>query len=481
MASVASSTVAARPLGRAAPAYALASAALIAVYPLLPSLLRNVEYLLVTLITLVPVTAGLRRAATGDRRPWWLLLSALAASSVATVFFRWPAGAIPGPAQAFDTVSNLLFLIGVLTIVARRGRNDTGGLIDATIFSLAAGGLLWAMLLAPKLVGADAGRRAWVFATVFILSGVLGALVRLVLSAGSRVPALRLLLAAVALALAAKVTMVAFPGETGRVVASMMFLAAYGSVGLFGLDPSSAQLANPARVPADTLSCARLVFLGASLASVPLVIGIRSLLGLSFDGLFLVAGGVTIVPLVMLRIGRLAAERTRAELALRHEATHDPLTGLVNRREFTARLAEELGRPGTCAVLFCDLDGFKGVNDRLGHTGGDRLLVDVSRRMLACVPDGNLVGRFGGDEFLILSRQACPDEVSHLAALLRDELARPFSLGDDTVVIGATIGIAFGLGPDLDPDAAATLIDRADEAMYQAKAQRPEAAATHRL
>ncbi len=132
------------------------------------------------------------------------------------------------------------------------------------------------------------------------------------------------------------------------------------------------------------------------------------------------------------------------------------------------------------AVLSFDLDDFKAVNDRFGHTGGDRLLVEVTARLLACARDGDLVGRFGGDEFLVLTRGAGLAEAAELTACMTDELARPIAIGAETVVIGAAVGAAAGIGGQLtDPDpasaealaaAAEALIDQADEAMYGAKA-----------
>ena len=110
----------------------------------------------------------------------------------------------------------------------------------------------------------------------------------------------------------------------------------------------------------------------------------------------------------MVRIGQLSAARDQAERALRFEASHDQLTGLPNRREFLDQLSNELTHAQQCVLFFCDLDGFKNVNDRLGHDNGDELLVEVGRRLRACVRQGDVVSRFGGDEFLILVRDQAP-------------------------------------------------------------------------
>ena len=203
--------------------------------------------------------------------------------------------------------------------------------------------------------------------------------------------------------------------------------------------------------------------------------GVRLMLGRESDGLLLFGCTGLVVPLVMIRIGMLSRQRARAERALSHQAAHDPLTGLPNRREFMARLGASLHRLRSgearvaVLVLFCDLDGFKEVNDRLGHTVGDQLLQLVARRLRDSVRECDLVSRFGGDEFLVL----CQAEVTQGAAdsvceRIRVALAHPFPLGGEQVWIGASVGVVMADGT-ADPT---ELIHRADEAMYAAKQRR---------
>jgi len=173
---------------------------------------------------------------------------------------------------------------------------------------------------------------------------------------------------------------------------------------------------------------------------------------------------------VMVRIGRLAAQRTVAERALKHQATHDALTGLPNRREFVSQLASALESPGSRGpvVLFCDLDGFKSINDRFGHAAGDALLAEVGSRLRRCVRDGDLVSRFGGDEFLVLCRDASPSDAAELSQRISDVLSVPILLDGESVRIGASIGAVTGDG-EVDAE---ELINRADALMYAAKKQR---------
>lgn len=146
------------------------------------------------------------------------------------------------------------------------------------------------------------------------------------------------------------------------------------------------------------------------------------------------------------------AERSRAEAALRnsqealsHQAFHDALTGLVNRARFRERLARALADtpPGRTVVMAVDLDGFKTVNDTLGHAAGDRLLRDVAHRLVNGTRGGDLVARLGGDEFAILLPDV-PDnsQVVIVADRILKALEAPFSLGDRMTSVGASIGIA---------------------------------------
>ena len=454
-------------------ALAFATLALIAAYPMLPTLGRGIAFALASLSAIPAVVAGRRRVDSGYRRPWSLLLAALVTVNVANIVRLVPGGVAVGSSRLLDAAGNLLALAAALALVVRRGRNDLGGIIDASIVALAVGGLLWDVALLPHLQTDYAATTEQVdlFVVVFALCGVLGALVRLTQVAGRSITALWWLGSALALALVGNVVLALANDHWPRSVAMMMFIATYASIGLFGLDSSAVLLARPGPLPAeDALSVGRLAFLGAAVAVIPAVVGIRALVAGGTDGLLLTIGGPGIAVLVMVRIGRLSAQRNRAETALRYEASHDPLTDLPNRREFVARVGEELSIHHDCVIAFCDLDGFKAVNDRLGHDAGDRLLVEVARRLRACVRDGDVVSRFGGDEFLILSRGAALEQVDAICERIVEALSRPIMLREEVVTIGASMGIAVAFGGD-DPD---DLIKRADRAMYSAKLDDPD-------
>ncbi|MEU6079731.1 EAL domain-containing protein [Streptomyces sp. NPDC047108] len=170
-------------------------------------------------------------------------------------------------------------------------------------------------------------------------------------------------------------------------------------------------------------------------------------------------------------------ERVRLQEQLQHNAEHDPLTDLPNRALFTERVRQALsGRrttdPGT-AALFIDLDGFKAVNDTIGHQAGDELLIHAARRLQESVRAGDTAARLGGDEFaaLILGDGTLDDaerecRILEIADRLRDRLSRPYRVSGTDVRVAASIGVAFA-EPGITPT---DLMRNADLAMYRAKA-----------
>ncbi|MCA1906801.1 MAG: EAL domain-containing protein [Magnetospirillum sp.] len=163
----------------------------------------------------------------------------------------------------------------------------------------------------------------------------------------------------------------------------------------------------------------------------------------------------------------------RHEDALRHMAHHDALTGLPNRVLLADRLTRALERGRRngrmVAVAYVDLDGFKPVNDRLGHHVGDSVLIQVGQRLRDAVGDDDTVARLGGDEYvLILQDVADQDQCRHLVERVLNSVAAPMVVGENgqTQTITASVGVALFPRDDSDPD---TLLRHADRAMYQAK------------
>lgn len=172
-------------------------------------------------------------------------------------------------------------------------------------------------------------------------------------------------------------------------------------------------------------------------------------------------------------VKRDVTERKRLEQRLAHMAHYDELTGLPNRALFFDRLDHTLvqaKRKGNLfAILFIDLDGFKNVNDRLGHEAGDNLLREVAQRLTQCIRESDTVARMGGDEFtIILSSIAQATDAGQVAEKVIESLAAPIFPGSLRCKVGASIGISLYPTDGIDRE---TLLNRADAAMYRTKEQ----------
>lgn len=170
------------------------------------------------------------------------------------------------------------------------------------------------------------------------------------------------------------------------------------------------------------------------------------------------------------QIGQFIARRT-AEERNRALAHFDPLTGLLSRTNFNQRLEHAIARARRTgrqlAVLFMDLDGFKAVNDSLGHEAGDQVLKEFSRRLIGAMRKADSAARFGGDEFVVLVEDcATPPNVESIVARILSFVEQPFAVDGRECRVGASIGIS--VWPD-DCDDGRTLLKNADAAMYAAK------------
>jgi diguanylate cyclase (GGDEF)-like protein/PAS domain S-box-containing protein len=164
-------------------------------------------------------------------------------------------------------------------------------------------------------------------------------------------------------------------------------------------------------------------------------------------------------------------ERTMAAEVLRRQALHDGLTGLPNRTLLNERIRNALKRSRRArepvSLLVMDLDHFKDVNDALGHEQGDRLLIEISRRLQSVVLEADTIARLGGDEFAVLLTDNADEESAlTVAKRIREALEEPFQLGGITLESSASIGIAVSPAHGADAE---TLVQRADVAMYAAK------------
>ena len=182
---------------------------------------------------------------------------------------------------------------------------------------------------------------------------------------------------------------------------------------------------------------------------------------------------------VLRRMAQQASELTRsnrelqqAQSQIRRQADHDQLTGLANRAALLNALGHTIDRAkennSRFALMFIDLDHFKPVNDKYGHQAGDELLRVIGKRLSGCVREEDVVGRHGGDEFLVITAPlANTDDAGVIAEKITAVAAQPFRIEDDAVQVGASVGVA------IYPDNGTTvteLLQASDAAMYQAKA-----------
>lgn len=172
------------------------------------------------------------------------------------------------------------------------------------------------------------------------------------------------------------------------------------------------------------------------------------------------------------RLSRSMAEREAMAAALAYEARHDALTGLPNRvaaaEELTRALSRAQRAGSSVAVLYIDLDGFKHVNDNLGHGAGDAVLNGTAARLSECIRGGDFAARIGGDEFLVITEQAAaPGDVVELGRRIVAGLSEPMAIGTGVTRVGASVGVAFAHDGETDGE---RLLGDADVAAYQAKA-----------
>jgi diguanylate cyclase (GGDEF)-like protein len=450
--------------------------------PLMAQLLRTALFASST----TAIVVGLRCNRTRQPQPWVTLAAGQGAFALEQMC--WLANLVRGlPAagpvgNTLDLIGYAITFVGGMGILRARTRRDLGGLLDTGVMSVALGTVIWEFLLYGKLtrLGVPPLAQAATLIQLLVTMAGLGILMRLIRTSAASPITLCYLSGAIVGAFGQIVAFPLLSPDLARIPGTLAQCAptlAGTSIGAAALHPSMIQLTEPGPITVDRLSTRRMLMLGTALGTAPLSVGISQLLYHKADTLLLVVSTVTIVPLVMYRIRDLVAQRESAEAALAHRATHDSLTGLPNRAQFVSLVDSALrrlrdGNMSQVAILFCDLDGFKEINDTLGHSAGDHLLITVAQRLQDCVREGDIVSRFGGDEFLVLSENLTEAEVAdRLSGRIAKELQRPITLGSTKATISASIGVAATTA--LGALTAEEIIRDADLAMYAAKRSAP--------
>jgi diguanylate cyclase (GGDEF)-like protein len=426
---------------------------------------------------LVAGVVGVRRNRPRPAVAWWLMLGAVLSSvcttALTTVLLRL------GVSWADYAEGGYLFIYlftgaALVALIRHRGQGARGRALDASVIAVALAQLGWTFLLDPLLdqTGVMSGALfGFVMLTVFDLV-LLSLAARLAFSA-SGVHVYYVLIAGsfqstvVADGSYLNGYVVTHGADPHTTVASACWLAWSVLLGAAMLHPSSAKLVEPAVVPAPHTARRLALFAGIALLSPAIfVIDIakshafwewqKALIPSALTGVLMV--------LLVLRLGGALREREKLQRELAFRAQHDALTGLANRELFREGLQAALS-PGAppVALMILDLDGFKDVNDTLGHPAGDALLLDAAARLRSATGPQDLLARLGGDEFAVIT----PDlaGVDALAERCVASLSLTYQLGGREVMVTASVGVYLCDGPGAPSEA----LQNADLALYAAK------------
>ncbi|BBH69408.1 hypothetical protein ACTI_60930 [Actinoplanes sp. OR16] len=433
-------------------------------------------------IAALGIAAGVRVHRLPDRRPWLLTVLALMMLTVANAAWYLPA-AVPGGADVPQPLLAVLpplfgyvfFLAASLMIVLRHTPRDASGTIDAAVWGIAAATPVWEFLFRPQMLakGDSTATQLFALTQLLVLFGICGALLRVVRTSGRGQVSLLFLFGALGLTVlgTAVVNMASTDSGQGSAPA-LLFALGYLSLGAASLHPSAARLMNPPARAVDRAPKMQLSVLGGAMLLIPVVGAAGQLAGSPADGLLLTIAPMLTIPLVLIRIGRLNALRSRDREALARQAAHDELTGLVNRRQLFAMMEKAIarhaaGEGGDLALLYCDLNDFKPINDRYGHDAGDAVLRATARRITDVARSTDVVARIGGDEFLVFCPDADGDTAYTLGARIVRAVAEPVAWRGETLRVSTALGTTVWserrvIAPD-------DLLARADAQMYENK------------
>jgi diguanylate cyclase (GGDEF)-like protein len=457
-------------------------------YFLLPSAsTQDVFYNLVGLSSVAAIMVGVRMHRPVRPLHWYVLALGMLILNIGEVIFTFYESVLgikapfPSVADAFYLVAMPCFAVGLVLVHRRQfPRRQWANLINALIIATVAGMLSWIFLMEPNARDQTSSLFERLISIAYPIMDlvVLVAALQLWLTSEKRLPTYYLLsMSLVALLIADTAyaaTLLAYAYETGNPLDAgwLLFFVLFGAA---TLHPSMRGLSEPLPGTAAKPTWRRLMLLtGASLIA-PLILAYQAELDEQIEVPTIVGGSVVLFLLGATRVGLMIRERERMEQQLEHQAFHDPLTNLPNRRLFADRLEHALARAlrkeGHMAVLFMDLDNFKVINDSLGHAAGDELLEAVAKRLQSCVRPEDTLSRFGGDEFaLLLEDVADGDVVTEVAKRILQRLRPPFVLRGREVVVTASIGIVLAArGEERSAD---ELLRDADLAMYNAKNSR---------
>jgi diguanylate cyclase (GGDEF)-like protein len=446
--------------------------------------LERITFALLAVLATVGSLIGIARWRPSPRWPWLAAVGALPLFALGGAFRvmneslgQLHEGRSPLP-ELLTLPGYLLFASGIYGAIRARTRHQprshrTDIVIDAALAAFAALALAWIFLIS-RIVdahGAPTLIRVLIAAypplSVFLVA--LGT--RLTFVQGRRSPlALRLVLASLTCMLVGDVIYMLV--EIGTLTSSHLievpYALAYIGMTMAALHPTMRLMTEPALTDDETRPRARLAIVAFALC-VPAAVSV-SPSEKGTDQFVLATIVVAMTATAALRMFRTLRQHADSEERLAYQATHDHLTGLPNRALVHQRLSHALAsREAVVALLFIDIDRFKLVNDTMGHSMGDELLAAASRRLLATVPRSYVVGRGGGDEFLVVARDVRgPAHAIEVADRIRRSFSVPFRVRDAEIAVSASVGVAVQ-PPAAEGASAESMFRDADTAMYEAK------------
>jgi diguanylate cyclase (GGDEF)-like protein len=425
------------------------------------------------------VVAAWRGARGGG--PWFLIAAAMTSyligDIIGDVLALTDYAAPVGPADVFWLGGYPLLGAALLSMGRRRAPGQSrASALDGLTLTAACSLCFWQIAVSPAV--ADSLDATAVMAMLYPLGDVilLACVLYLVLAPGRRGVPTYLLLGGVSLTLGGDLMIslvdAYWPWLNTEHFDGVLLLA-NALIVAAALHPQRDELVTPVQSEAETIHPARASFLGAALLTGPLM----AILGGGDiplrQRLVLTTGTVVAIGASLARFVGAVTEQARMQKLLARQAATDVLTGIANRRTLIGHLERDYRPAGDTVLFYLDLDGFKAINDDLGHAAGDAVLVAVAGRLRACVRTGDVVARLGGDEFAVLCHRLEQAAARELADRMALAVAEPIGWADHSMIVTASIGISSALDcPNGD-----ALIAAADHAMFAVKRARRATAA----
>ncbi len=451
----------------------------VAGYFLLPqgSLAQNLVYNAVGILFGLCILAGVRLHRPARPALWyWIAAGQFVSVAGDVVWEIYEYGLhqepFPSPADVFYLATYPLLAVGLLLLMRDRRGRDLAGLIDAMIVATGLGLVFWVFVLHPVAVAAGESGTVLeqVISTAYPAADVLllVLLARLFTGSAGRSTSGRLLGVAALLLLVADVAyavMVQYATYDAGDPVDAFWLMSYVLWGVAALHPSMASPGTRHATARPRVGTGRLALLTVSSLLAPGLLFLPGITDRPGDWIAAAAGAVVLFLLVALRMAGFVTQVQRQAGQLERLAMQDELTGLGNRRHLVSRLQSAWHADPRPSVALLDLNGFKNVNDQLGHQAGDQLLVEVAHRLATAAGDATAVFRMGGDEFAVLLPGPGDEPVLAATGRILQALQQPIRVGEHEVLIGASLGLARGC------DAAEPFeaLRRADVALYAAK------------